>query len=141
MLLGGKNLIQWGSIMAFITFSHKGDFSKTEDFLKKAKQGAFYKHIDEYAKIGVEALREATPIDSGETAMSWTYETKISKDSATITWINTNENKGENIAILIQYGHGTGTGGYVHGRDFINPAMRPVFDKIAENLWKEVTEL
>lgn len=127
--------------MAFITFSHKGDFNKTEDFLKKAKQNAFYKHLDEYARTGVEALRESTPIDSGVTANSWTYEIKIDKESATITWLNTNTNKGENIAILIQYGHGTGTGGYVHGRDYINPAMRPVFDKIAENVWKEVTDL
>ena len=127
--------------MAFISFSHKGDFSKTKRFLKKAKEKAFYKHLDEYARTGVEALREHTPIDSGTTAASWTYEIKVDNDSATITWMNTNTNKGENIAILIQYGHGTGTAGYVHGRDYINPAMRPVFDKIAENIWKEVTDL
>lgn len=127
--------------MAFITFSQKGDFHKTEEFLKKARQNAFYKHLDEYARIGVEALHDSTPIDTGETANSWSYKVDISKDSATITWLNTHTNKGENIAILVQYGHGTGTGGYVHGRDYINPAMRPVFDKIAENVWKEVTEL
>lgn len=127
--------------MPMISFSSKGDFKKTEEFLKRAKQNAFYKHLDEYAKLGVQALREATPINTGVTANSWTYETNITKDSATITWINTNNNKGENIAILIQYGHGTGTGGYVHGKDYINPAMQPVFDEIAENLWKEVTEL
>lgn len=127
--------------MPFISFSSKGDFKKTEDFLKKAKQNAFYSHLDEYAKLGVQALSEATPIDTGVTANSWTYEISITKNSATITWINTNSNKGENIAILIQYGHGTGTGGYVHGKDYINPAMQPVFDQIAENIWKEVTEL
>lgn len=127
--------------MAFITFSQKGDFRKTENFLKKAKQNAFFKHLDEYARTGVEALREATPIDSGETANSWTYDINVTGNSASITWSNTNVNKGENIAILIQYGHGTGTGGYVHGKDYINPAMRPVFDKIAENIWKEVTSL
>lgn len=141
MLPEGKSLIAWGNIMPFITFKQKGDFSKTENFLKKAKQNAFYRHLDEYARIGVEALREATPIDTGKTAISWTYDIKVTNNAATITWINTNNNKGENIAILIQYGHGTGTGGYVHGRDFINPAMRPVFDEIAENVWKEVTEL
>ena len=127
--------------MPFITFSSKGDFKKTEDFLKKAQKQTFYDHLDEYAKLGVQALKEATPIKTGKTANSWTYETEVKKDSATITWINTNNNNGENIAILIQYGHGTGTGGYVHGRDYINPAMQPVFDEIAENLWKEVTEL
>lgn len=120
------------------TITQKGDFRKTEKFLKKMKDGDFYKNLEQYAQIGVEALRESTPIDSGETALSWTYEIKQSKGEVGITWINTNTNKGENIAILIQYGHGTGTGGYVHGRDFINPAMQPVFDKLAEDIWKEV---
>ena len=115
--------------------------SKTEKFLKNAKNAEFYKHMEQYAQMGVEALREATPIDSGETANSWTYEIKVSKNSAEITWINTHTNKGENIAILIQYGHGTGTGGYVSGQDYINPAMKSVFDKIIEGIWKEVTEL
>jgi len=127
--------------MSFIKFEHKGDFSKTEKFLKNAKNAEFYKHMEQYAQMGVEALREATPIDSGETANSWTYEIDVSKNSAEITWINTHTNKGENIAILIQYGHGTGTGGYVSGQDYINPAMKSVFDKIIEGIWKEVTEL
>ena len=121
--------------------TQKGDFSKTEKFLKKAKDADFYKNLEKYAEIGVNALREATPIDSGLTAESWSYEIEKSKDGAGITWTNNNVNKGENIAILIQYGHGTGTGGYVHGRDYINPAMRPVFDQIAEDIWKEVTAL
>ena len=124
-----------------IKITQKGDFSKTEKFLKKAKEADFYKHMEKYAQIGVEALREATPIDSGATAGAWTYEVNVSKTSAEITWINTNTNKGENIAILIQYGHGTGTGGYVQGRDYINPAMQPVFDQIAEDIWKEVIAL
>ena len=127
--------------MSFFTFTHKGNFEKTTDFLKKAKQADFYKHMEQYAQLGVEALREATPIDSGQTANSWSYEVNVSKNKAEITWINNNTNKGENIAILIQYGHGTGTGGYVRGQDYINPAMRLVFDKIIESIWKEVTEL
>lgn len=120
------------------TITQKGDFHKTEEFLKKLKKGDLYKHLEQYAEIGVEALRNATPIDSGETANAWTYEITQSRDGASITWINTNMNDGENIAILIQYGHGTGTGGYVRGRDYINPAMQPVFDKLAEDIWKEV---
>lgn len=127
--------------MSFFTFNQKGDFSKTERFLKKAKEADFYKHMERYAQLGVEALKEATPIDSGATADSWSYELKTSKNGAEITWINSNTNKGENIAILIQYGHGTGTGGYVHGLDYINPAMRSVFDKIIDEIWKEVNEI
>lgn len=121
------------------TITHKGDFSKTEAFLKKAKKADFYKNLEKYAQVGVEALRESTPIDSGITAESWGYEIINSGGSTGIIWTNSNTNKGENIAILLQYGHGTGTGGYVHGRDYINPAMQPVFDKIAEDVWKEVT--
>ena len=120
------------------TITQKGDFKKTESFLKKMKSGDLYKNLEQYAQIGVEALRDATPIDSGQTANSWSYEIDQSKDGASITWLNSHTNKGENIAILIQYGHGTGTGGYVHGLDYINPAMRPVFEKLAEDIWKEV---
>ena len=127
--------------MSFIKIEHKGDFSKTTDFLEKLKRGDIYKNLDQLAKLGVTALREATPIDKGKTSISWDYEIKVSGKEASITWINTNVNKGENIAILLQYGHGTGTGGYVQGRDYINPAMQPVFDKIAEEVWKEVTAL
>ena len=127
--------------MAFITFSHKGNFEKTSKFLTKAKQADFYKHMEQYAQLGVEALREATPIDSGETAASWSYDLNVTRNKAEIVWKNSHTNKGENIAILIQYGHGTGTGGYVSGQDYINPAMKSVFDKIIEGIWKEVTEL
>lgn len=127
--------------MPFITFTQKGDFSKTERFLKKAKKADFYKHMQQYGELGVQALSEATPIRTGKTASSWEYDVEMNKNSAKITWSNTNVNNGENIAILIQYGHGTGTGGYVHGLDYVNPAMRAVFDKIIEEIWKEVTEL
>ena len=126
---------------SMITITQRGDFKKTEDFLDKAKHQDFYKHLEQYAIMGVEALHDATPIDTGKTADSWDYKIETNKGSAAITWTNSNTNKGENIAILIQYGHGTGTGGYVHGRDYINPAMREVFDKIIEEIWKEVTEL
>lgn len=96
------------------------------------------KILEKYAGIGVEALASATPIDSGATASAWSYEIVASGEDATIYWTNTNQNKGVYIAVILQFGHGTGTGGYVVGRDYINPAMRPVFDKIAEEAWAEV---
>lgn len=94
--------------------------------------------LERYAQLGVSALSSATPVDSGTTASCWSYEIESSGEDATIYWTNTNQNKGVYIAVILQYGHGTGTGGYVVGRDYINPAMRPVFDKIAEEAWKEV---
>lgn len=96
------------------------------------------KILEKYGQMGVEALRSATPIDSGKTAESWGYEISVRKEGATINWTNTNQNKGVYIAVILQYGHGTGTGGYVQGVDYINPAIRPVFDKIAEEAWMEV---
>lgn len=125
--------------MAVITFHHKGNFQKTDNFLKKAKQGDYFRSLEKFAQEGVNALASATPIDSGKTAASWDYTISRSKGSVSITWTNSNINDGVNIAIIIQYGHGTRNGGYVQGRDYINPAIRPVFDKIAENVWKEVT--
>ena len=125
--------------MAVITFHHKGNFQKTDNFLKKAKQGDYFRSLERFAQEGVDALASATPIDSGKTAASWDYTISRSKGSVSITWTNSNINDGVNIAIIIQYGHGTRNGGYVQGRDYINPAIRPVFDKIAENVWKEVT--
>lgn len=124
--------------MSFVKFSHKGDFKKTKKFLKKASERDFLKALDIYGKMGVEALSEATPVDSGLTANSWSYVIERNKDNTTISWLNTNINDGVNIAIILQYGHGTGTGGYVQGQDYINPAIRPVFDKIAEDAWKGV---
>lgn len=122
-----------------ISFVHKGDFKKTSLFLKKAKEAEFLNRLDSVAKQGVSALASATPIDSGETASSWNYEIIRTKNGATIYWTNNNINKGVPIAILIQYGHATDNGAYVQGIDFINPAMRPIFNEIAETAWKEVT--
>lgn len=125
--------------MAVVSFHHKGNFQKTDNFLKKAKQGDYFRSLEKFAQEGVNALASATPIDSGKTAASWDYTISRSKGSVSITWTNSNINNGVNIAVIIQYGHGTRNGGYVQGRDYINPAIRPVFDKIAENVWKEVT--
>lgn len=122
-----------------IKFVHKGDFKKTEAFLERNKEMDFDKILNAYGQIGVEALRSATPKDSGETANSWSYEIVKNRKGCSIYWRNSHVNKGIPIAILIQYGHGTGTGGYVQGRDYINPAIRPIFDDIADSAWKEVT--
>lgn len=124
-----------------ITFRHRGDLSKTKRFLSNAK-GLNPGHIlSKYGKEGVSALASATPVESGQTANSWYYEVELSKESATITFLNSHVNKGVPIAIILQYGHGTGTGGWVQGRDYINPAIQPIFDKIADEAWKEVTKL
>lgn len=121
-----------------ITFVHKGNFKKTEDFLKHADTKGIKSILSSYGQMGVEALAAATPKRSGKTAASWTYTIEESKGSVSIVWSNTNVNNGVNIAVLIQYGHGTRNGGYVKGIDYINPAMRPVFEKIADGAWKEV---
>lgn len=123
-----------------ISFDFKGDLKNTEKFLTRMSRGDIFTALEKYGNQGVAALATATPKESGETANSWTFEIKQSRGGATITWLNTHVNNGSNIAILLQYGHGTGTGGYVQGRDYINPALRPVFDKIAEDVWKEVTK-
>ena len=121
-----------------IRITTKGDFNNTFRFLNKMSKFQINKILEKYGQMGVEALRSATPIDSGKTAESWGYEISIGKEGATIYWTNTNQNKGVYIAVILQYGHGTGTGGYVQGVDYINPAIRPVFDKIAEEAWMEV---
>ena len=121
-----------------VIVKQKGDFSKTEKFLNTISKKLYYRNLQKYAEQGVAALASATPIDSGTTANSWNYEIRQTKNSVSIYWTNSNVNKGVPIAIIIQYGHGTRNGGYVQGRDYINPAMRPIFDKIAENVWKEV---
>lgn len=122
-----------------VIMKQKGDFSKTEKFLNSISKKLYYRNLQKYAEQGVAALASATPKDSGETANSWGYEIRQSKNSVSIYWTNSNVNKGVPIAVIIQYGHGTRNGGYVQGRDYINPAMRPIFDKIAESVWKEVT--
>ena len=126
--------------MPRISLSTSGPFTKTENALRKLSKGDPYRVVDRYAREGVEALAKATPVDSKLTATSWDYKIVRSGKSLSIEWFNTHLTKdGTPVAILLQYGHGTGTGGYVRGRDFINPAIRPVFDKIAENVWKAVT--
>ena len=124
-----------------ITFRSKGDFSKTIRYLEKVKNAKMNSIFDKYGQDGVAALASATPVDSGETANSWNYKVEIQNGSATISFYNTHVNQGVPIAIIIQYGHGTGTGGWVKGRDYINPAIQPIFDKIVNEAWKEVTSI
>lgn len=126
---------------SIIQFKQKGDFSKTESFLKKLRKLDLDSVLDKYGKLGVQALASATPVETGKTADSWDYKIEKGKGVVTITWTNSNVNNGVPIALLIQYGHGTGTGGYVQGRDYIKPAILPIFDQLADALWKEVTEL
>ena len=128
-------------MLRLITFKHKGDFSNLTRFLERAKEAIHMGDLDKYGRAGVEALASATPVDSGETANSWYYEITNSKGSAKITFNNSNIQNGVPIAIILQYGHGTGTGGWVEGRDYINPAIQPIFDEIANNAWREVTKL
>lgn len=119
----------------------RGNFSKTENYFKKLSTAMRFKMLDHYGQEGVAALAAATPVDSGTTAASWSYKIKHTDSMAQITFHNSNINKGVPIAIILQYGHGTGTGGWVEGRDYINPAIQPIFDKIAKQAWEEVTKL
>ena len=123
-----------------ISFRQKGDFSKLTRYLERVKEVAHLGDLDKYGRAGVEALASATPVDSGLTASSWYYEIKNQNGIATITFCNSNMNEGVPIAIILQYGHGTNNGGWVEGRDYINPAIRPIFDKIANDAWREVTK-
>lgn len=124
-----------------ISFRQKGDFSKITRFLEKAKEAVRLGDLDKYGREGVAALASATPVESGQTANSWYYEIENRSGSATISFHNSNIQNGVPIAIILQYGHGTGTGGWVQGRDYINPAIQPIFDKIVKEAWKEVTKL
>lgn len=124
-----------------IVITQSGNFNNTERFLNGAKKLDAKRILESYAKEGVRALSSATPVDSGLTASSWDYKINISKGSYSISWTNSNVVDGVPIAIILQYGHGTGTGGYVQGRDYINPALRPIFDKIADSVWREVSNL
>lgn len=122
-----------------IKFSMKGSFDKTFAFLKRNRK-LDIKDFEKFGQMGVEALREATPKDTGFTADSWYYEITNVDGKLTIRWLNSNVVDGWcNVAVMLQYGHATGNGGYVEGIDYINPALRPVFDKIAKHAWKEVT--
>lgn len=122
-----------------IEITQTGNFKNIEKFLSFKRQQKWIRILNKYGKIGSQVLANATPVDSGKTAASWDYEIYIGQTSLNLYWTNTNINKGVNIAVILQYGHGTRTGGYVEGRDYINPAIRPVFDKMTEDLWKEVT--
>lgn len=118
-----------------------GNFNNTERYLKKLASNDAIQRLDQYGQLGAAALSSATPTKTGKTAASWTYEIEQSDQGATIHWLNTNMNNGVNIAVILQYGHGTGTGGYVVGRDYINPAIQPVFDDIAESASKEIASI
>lgn len=124
-----------------IRITSKGDFSKATRWLERAKEKLRMGILDKYGEEGVEALSNATPVDSGATASSWRYEIQNSSTGAKLSFHNDNINKGVNIAIILQYGHGTGTGGWVEGRDYINPVIQPLFDKIAEEVVKEVARI
>lgn len=124
-----------------IGFRIKGDFKKANSYLERVKEAVKLGMLNKYGRMGVEVLASATPVDTGLTASCWGYRIERTSSSASIIFYNTNINKGVPIAIILQYGHGTGTGGWVEGRDYINPAIQPVFDKIVEDAWKEVTRL
>lgn len=124
-----------------ISFRQKGDFSKLSRYLERAKNVVRLGELDKYGRAGVAALASATPRDSGETANSWYYEIVRQAGSVAIEFHNSNIQNGVPIAIILQYGHGTGTGGWVQGRDYINPAIQPIFDNIANDAWREVTKL
>ena len=124
-----------------IKFKQKGDFSKLTKFLEKTKEAVKLEDLDRFGKAGVSALASATPVETGLTANSWYYKIERDNGSATISFHNSNIQNGVPIAIIFQYGHGTRNGGWVQGRDYINPAIQPIFDQIANEAWKEVTEL
>lgn len=123
-----------------IKIKHKGDFSKTEKFFNNVRNRSYLNVLSKYGREGVSALSAATPKDTGATASSWNFEITDNGSKSIIAFTNSNVNRGVNIAIILQYGHGTRNGGYVAGRDYINPAIQPIFDKIADEAWKEVTK-
>ena len=124
-----------------ITFKHTGDFSKADKFLKRAKNAVRIDDLDKYGREGVNALSSATPVETGTTAKSWRYEIVRKDGTVSINFLNSNIQNGVPIAIILQYGHATRNGGWVEGRDYINPAIQPIFDRIANNAWREVTKL
>lgn len=124
-----------------ISFRQKGDFSKLNRYFERVKETVNLGVLDKYGRAGVAALSSATPTDTGKTEASWYYEIKRQNGGVSLEFFNSNINKGVPIAIILQYGHGTGTGGWVEGRDYINPAIQPIFDQLAEEAWKEVTKI
>ena len=123
-----------------IKIKHKGDFSKVTKYFERTKKGANLRSLDKYGQRGVEALASNTPVDTGLTARSWYYEIKQEGGIVRISFCNSNIQNGVPIAIILQYGHGTRNGGWVEGRDYINPAIQPIFDKITKDAWKEVSK-
>lgn len=124
-----------------LTVRQKGDYAKLTRYLVNVKKAVTKRDLHKYGKAGVEALSSNTPVRTGLTASSWYYEIEHKKDHSSITFYNSNVQNGIPIAIILQYGHGTGGGGWVQGRDYINPALQPIFDKLANDAWKEVTRL
>lgn len=126
--------------MGAIQFKQKGNFSKLSSYLEKAANNVHLGMLDKYGREGVRALASATPVKTGTTANSWYYKIRRTNGTVSIEFCNSNVQNGVPIAIIIQYGHGTGTGGWVEGRDYINPTIRPIFDQLANSAWKEVTK-
>ncbi len=124
-----------------IKVTQTGEFNKITRYLERSKHRLGIGIFDKYGKMGVDALTAATPVDTGKTADSWRYEIQNDANGMTLSFHNDNVNKGVNIAIILQYGHGTGNGGWVEGRDYINPALQPIFDELADKIWKEVTKV
>lgn len=122
-----------------VSFSSSGDWSRTTRWLALIQRGRFFQALESEAQRGTDALKAATPVDTGLTSESWQHRVQVTPGGAQIVWTNSNINKGVNIAVILQFGHGTGTGGYVQGRDYINPAIHPVFDEITNNVWRAVT--
>lgn len=121
-----------------ITFKQSGDFRKFTGYLERLKESVKIGDLNKYGEMGVSALAAATPVNTGETAASWYYEIENKNNRATINFCNSHVENGARIAVILQYGHGTRNGGYVEGIDYINPAIQPIFEQIAENAWKEV---
>ena len=124
-----------------VSIRHKGDFSRTFSYLGKLKKGIRLADLEKYGRKGVEALASATPVDTGLTANSWYYKITNENGAITLSFHNSNIQNGVPIAIILHYGHGTRNGGWVQGRDYINPAIQPIFDELANNAWREVTKL
>lgn len=143
MLQEGLSITVKDKTMSTIEVVHRGNFDHIEKFLGAITRGSYLDYVlNKYGQAGVDALSEATPKRTGKTAASWRCDIVKENDMLKIVWSNTNLAKGyANVAILIQKGHGTGTGGYVQGRDYINPALRPIFDRLAEEAWQEVIKL
>ena len=124
-----------------IVFKQKGDFSKVTKYLQKAKKGVNLRSLEKYAEAGVQALKRSTPVNTGLTANSWYYKIESKNGIIEISFCNSNIQNGVPIAIILQYGHATGNGGWVEGRDYINPSVQPIFDELTKQAWKEVSEL